>query len=299
MQALLFINFAFFHGDLRLNLYLVPLSLLTVCFKHLWYYFNRFLEQNTQAIKEVLIVQYEDDSIFQHDHQFATINPAKLSFRLSTPHSDSAETAVFLAEYKKYFILLGRAHVHLYYYKKSTRVLSYLIIFLRFISCCNIMFFFNTNPTAFSSLTVSSLFTKVFPKVTHVTRNYASESFLIKKANQKALEELAKGAYKAGHPVTTDLDEASPDNKVPFLHQPTHGPGLPSNPSKPLSSSEDLEGTSRPQHAVYPKENFDFDLSWVGKKIPYSKRFYEKEEVKQNNTKNKDLQTKKPEDHET
>lgn len=151
MQASLFFNFAFFHGDLRLNLYLVPLSLLTVFFKHLWYYFNCFFDQNAQAIKDVLIVKYEDDSALEQNHQFITIDPAKLSFRLSTPNNDASVSFVLLEEYKKYFILLGRAHVHLYYYKKYTKVLSYLIIFLRFISCCNIMFF-NIKTTIFSLL---------------------------------------------------------------------------------------------------------------------------------------------------
>jgi len=49
----------------------------------------------------------------------------------------------------------------------------------------------------------------------------------------------------------------------PLHSTTTHGPGSTQNPSKPLDSSEDLQGNSRPQNATFPKEKPYFPDNWV------------------------------------
>jgi hypothetical protein len=93
---------------------------------------------------------------------------------------------------------------------------------------------------------------------------FATESFFLDQAHQKALEALSKGAYKKGHPVITDTEKANAKDEVPFYNQPTHGKGPVDNPSEPLSDSTDLQGNNSPQNAVYLPDKCSFPRDWSG-----------------------------------
>jgi len=60
LQMLFFCNFVFFHGDLRWNIYLLPLSFLSWLLRFFEYYFNTFLKGTHEYIRSCLIVTLKD-----------------------------------------------------------------------------------------------------------------------------------------------------------------------------------------------------------------------------------------------
>jgi hypothetical protein len=281
-QAIFLFNFAFFLGDLRYNLYLMPFSLLSLIFKHIWHYFSYFVNQNAYDIRNRLDVTYDGELISNDDINFGHIKASQLQFSFK----DSAFGSPTLLEfYKQYFLLLGAAHVKLTSYKLFTAYLPYLLLFIRFSSWCSICFSFFGNVFL---LTPPFIFSRLLPSL--IKRGYAQESFLVKKAHFKDLEKATHGAFKCNHPFSTDVDKINQEGKVPFYHQNTHGAGQKNNPSLVLSSTEDLKGNPMEQRAVYPDKEIFIPRSWAkAKPIQGSNKFYERQDVKENDLRNREL----------
>lgn len=281
-QSLFLFNFAFFNGDFRYNLYLMPLSILSWFFKHFWYYFITFFNENVVGIRRELHVFYNDEIL--SEQEFIFVDCAKIECSLKNPTTDYFYNQELVLQLKQYLILVANVEVKLHFYKNVTKYFTHVILSIRFLSWCIICFkilnqsevFLNTLPSLISAI----CFTKM------LSRTYVTESFFVKQASQKALEKLTKGAYSKGHPVTTDVNKPDSNGDIPFYHQPTHGAGPASNPSKPLSSTVDVEGNAGIQNAVYPTNKTYMPASWLENKIPNSTNFYNLAEVKANDDKN-------------
>jgi hypothetical protein len=62
-QTILFCNFVFFHGDLRWNLYLLPLSLMSWVLRFFEYYLRTFFQGSFEYIRLLLTVTAKDISM--------------------------------------------------------------------------------------------------------------------------------------------------------------------------------------------------------------------------------------------
>lgn len=294
IQALLFFNFALFSGDLRLVLYCMPLSLVALIFRVLWYYFSTFVNSNSKDLLQLINVTYEDISVFDTEKDFVFIDRNLVNITLKTTTTLAFDT-LLLTQYTHLFFVLGSTNASISRYMSYTKYLSYIILSLRFISWCSIVvpiFDYSRGDSSVLHPLLPLSFLLPSRLIFVPIRTYATESFFIKKAYQKSLEDLSKGDYFYNHPVTTDVAKGDSNNKVPFYHQPTHGSGPKDNPSKPLSSEVDLEGGPRPQNAVYPKENIRFPKDWLGPSIPGSIEYHNRPDVKDNDNKNSSQNSK-------
>jgi hypothetical protein len=82
ITALLFFNFAFFLGDLRLVLYCIPLTLMSWSFRVFWYYFTSFITLNGKELLTVLNIEYKDKSILNTEDYSVLIDTKLLSIQL-------------------------------------------------------------------------------------------------------------------------------------------------------------------------------------------------------------------------
>jgi len=297
IQISFFINFSFFHGDLRYNIYLLPLSLMSYLVKNLYYYYKVFIDQNIKAIKEALIIEfidpaYEKKMLENNIDNITSIEPNTMKIflnpsHLEGTHFDQEQQDIILSELITGFFEYGQVATSLQLYATKTRYLSLILFILRFVCWCQIcnFIFFHNNALALTGPWFTSL-SRAFPK-TIITRPYAMEAFKIKKIHQKAAEKESGGAYKTGHAVATDKEKVDEQDKTPVYHQLTHGKGGPNNPSLPLHPTQDASGQALPQNAVYPTTRIRFPRSYFEKKpIGGSLEFYKNSTVKANDDKN-------------
>jgi len=285
------LNFAFFHGNLKYNLYLLSTSLFTWFLKNLWYYFTKFLEENSTAVRDALIVTYNEETSITISEKFSDIDICQLNFKLNPKFIEkhklnpkNPETNSILLDLEKSFIALGIVTASIYGYTHKTKHLSKIIITFRLI-CWYHLFLYITSYNIITPIVLQtpSIFGR-FISLSLTKRSYATEAFFLQKTFQKNMEKISSNTYKSGHPVTTDTAKADGQDNIPFYHQPTHGNGDPSNPSKPLHSTQDLQGQPRPQNAVYPPTKVSFPKKWIGTKILNSQKFYQDPEVVANDT---------------
>lgn len=281
-----FVNFAFFHGDLRYVFYLLPLSFISWLYKHLFFYFIRFLDQNCIALSEYLIIKpLKEPSLIEN--KFVGFNVADISIKLSdkafNDFGPECDYTLLLNLFQNDFQRLNefQRHIHFYYTKVSK--LSYFIFFIRYLVWVKISsaFFFETDVCWANP---SNLF-KICPPFTVIVRPYVTKAYYVKPKDRKALETITNGAYKSNHPITTDTDKVDASGKIPFYNQLTHKKGSANNPSKPLSSVVDVEGNPIPHNAVYSDPALGLILvpiTILDKEIKGSESFYERQDVLDN-----------------
>ena len=274
IQTFCLIHVVFFTGDLRVNLYLLPISFISFIYKNLRYYFTKFVSDNSVSINKLLLVKLKNN-IRSSGQLIYTVPFSDLEFKFS---SYALENYAPYDEFKDNLIALWIEHAQievLFLKLRPLKYLSLLNLVLQLFCYYSIVLFFLSDD-------VSSVLPLI--AITTITRFYATEAWRVNKAFEKALEQRSSGAYKGPHPVTTDPTLKNKDGEIPFYHQPTHGSGTKDHPSYPLSDSTtgDLEGNARPQNAVPPKTSFSIPSSWIEKQIPDSDKFYEHSEVKEN-----------------
>lgn len=137
IQAILFFNFALFSGDLRLVFYCMPLSLVALIFRVLWYYFITFVNSNSNDLLQVINVTYEDISVFDTEKDFVLIDRNLVNITLKTT-TTLAFDILLLTQYKHLFFVLGSTNASISRYMSYTKYLSYVILSLRFISWCSL-----------------------------------------------------------------------------------------------------------------------------------------------------------------
>lgn len=82
--VVLLVNFAFFSGDLRYILYLMPLSFFIWLLSFFDYYFDKFYKGSSNFIKSMVFVEIRNKNInLEKNQEFIKISPNNLSFSLT------------------------------------------------------------------------------------------------------------------------------------------------------------------------------------------------------------------------
>lgn len=285
--SIFLVNFAFFHGDLRYVLYLLPLSLMSWVYTHFFFYFIKFLDQNYFAVKDCLVIQQLKPPVMV-ENNFVGFDTTDISFKLSdkafNDFGPEYDYKILLNIFQNDFIRLSKVlrFIHLYYTKVSK--LSYIIFFIRYLVWIKISSGFFFSEDNIISLANPGVF-KIWPPFSVIIRPYATKAYYVKPGAHKLLETATKGAYRGNHPVTTDTDKVDASGDVPFYHQPTHGAGNSNNPSKILSSVVDLKGDPRPQYGSYSEPALGvvwFPEKFLDKEMTNSEAFYNRQDVLDN-----------------
>jgi hypothetical protein len=286
IQATLLLNVALFHGDLRFNIYLLPLSFIAWVFRFFEFYFLKFVQENSFACREQLIVKHLRDLPITEDAWYYTVRFKDLHFSLSQIAIDQGADERILPGLIELWVTCAEFEIIYNKYKSKLIFLSYLTFMIRLLAW-SLLTYTLYHIFRDDSHLVGETIVSMMTKVTQMSvRPYATQSFRLKQLYQGALEKKSGGDYKGPHPVTTDTDLVNAKNEVPLINQPTHDPGPVNNPSKTVSWTEDLLGQARAQHAVYPRELVTFPKTWLDKPLPNSEDYWKKKEIAENHAKN-------------
>jgi hypothetical protein len=241
------------------------------------FYLKTFFEGTCNYIREILSVTLKEPlSEEEQNKKVLCKNGNDFIFTISDFGLSRGFTDIDIYDLGIEWLRCGYLTVRYHQYSHLLSYFSYLILFIRIILWSSTTSQFLQAGWGDLGKGLSKLIFK--PGM----RPYATEAYKIKPKHYPDAEKATKGDYRAGHPVVTDLDKEV-QGKVPFIAQPTHGKGSAQNPSKPLHSSEDLEGKPRPQNAVFPKEPTVLEKQWLeSTSMPKSKEYLEKPEVKEN-----------------
>jgi hypothetical protein len=280
VQVSLFLNFVLFHGDLRYCIYLLPFSFLSWILSFFEYYFKTFFEGTCTYIREILSVSLKEPLPRDVESKILFRNKHELNYIITASGTEKGFREDDQDNLIHEWLRCGTLYV---WYEKYSSWLSYYTYFIFFVR----LLLWSETTHKFLTAGWFDLLkggSKLIPKPPQVVRPYATEAFKVKPKHYKDLETETKNAYKAGHPVMSDMAKKTGKSEIPFQGQPTHGSGSLQNPSKPLHPTEDLQGVSRAQNATFPVGDVPyFPADWVEPKpIPKSKDYFEKPEVKNN-----------------
>jgi len=311
-----FYNFVFFHGDFRYIFLLFPLTLLKYILR-LWesYLKNRF-DSYCLEIRALLQVEVKGGTIissFPLGRDYLS-GPLDLIFELtpkaiSDGYTEKMDSVMAINVLSKDWLNAAQLHARYSHYKQTFSFFSLIRFIFQVFAWGNIFayFFFFAVPIGMNffsffkragNLLSSTLAPRIPPmnssSVSHPLdifthkSSYATEAFKVKPEHYSKVEKATAGDYKAGHPILSDTDKQR-EGKMPFIGQPTHGNGTPENPSEPLHSSKDFQGSNpRGQRIIYPRDGEIFlETEWLGSPIPGSKEYMADTEVKTNMNKYK------------
>jgi hypothetical protein len=281
IQALLFINFAFFHGDLRWNLYLLPLSFISWVLRFFEYYLKIFFKGSCEYIRILLNVKPKKD--YDNFSGIASITGDELDFSLTSLALQKGFKPKYLFILANEWLQLNHLEVLLIKYEKILYWFNLFIIILRILAWFYLSLnYFSINYTILSG---SSLF---FSKTPFIFRfayiRSPLEAFKVRATYQNALEKETDGACGVGHLIIADFSIEDEKGRVLVEGGLTHGKGSTSNPSSPVHPTEDLNGTDpRGQRATFTKTPTFVDRKYFySNPIPGSKDFLAKSESKVN-----------------
>jgi hypothetical protein len=279
LQTLLFFNFVFFHGDLRWNIYLLPLSFFSWLLRFLEYYFNTFFKGGAEYIRSCLVVTLKNPLTRKKNPKAYFLNGNDLNFEI-TPFAlfegfqkDHEGTLVFLATQWLRFM-------HLLYfftlYESKLTYISKFIFFFRMLSWFAITYI-NFLPT-FIMLNGKYLifFRSFYSSVPQLTR----EAYPILDKFKKQVELASEGAYKSPHPAIVDKEQQNERGEYLLEGGLTHGPGSKKNPSYEIHSKKDLKGEARNQSTTLTKKDVYIPGEALGPVIQGSRDFLEDPTVK-------------------
>ena len=265
IQTLLFCNFVFLHGDLRWNLYLLPLSFIIWILRFLEYHFFTFFLSSLDYLNAVLNVTYKNQHYLITEN-FVIIKPKDLFYQI-TPYGFSRgftnETIVF-QQWLEYMT------VRVFYikYKKYTHILSTSFLVINMISWSYIIS--SANPDILS--TWEMILTR---------RSFSSTKILLAPRHMRHLEENYQyrlkidtdGKHSPGHPVYGDF---STSGKFAAEGSVTHGTTHGQNSTELGIKNGDIKPTFVIPFDT-PKE---IDKSQIKNEIPGSAQFLAKPDIK-------------------
>lgn len=141
IQTLLFFNFVFFTGDLRWNIYLLPISFCIWLLRFLEYYFIIFFTNSLQYLSDILKVETKE-GLFILSNNFIIAKPKDLIYTI-TPYGISkgfTDGAIVFGEWLKYVQL----HSFLLQYKNRVAFLSMSFVILNVICWSYLVSILNT-----------------------------------------------------------------------------------------------------------------------------------------------------------
>jgi hypothetical protein len=287
IQAVLFCNFVFFHGDLRWNIYLLPLSFLSWSLRFFEYYLRIFFYGSCEYLRLLLNVTLKDASMFAfHSNSFIVITEENVNVLL-TPYA--VEQGFSIHDLSDLFLKWSlRAHltVLLKTFDEKLYWFNIFIIMLRLIAWLSIAVFYfsgsfssHTSLNGFLAQVFRRKFLPQFPR-----RSPPTEAFGVRPNHVADLEKASNGTFKAGHYASVDKALKDDFGNVCFEGSLTHGPGSPENPSHKIHETKDLKGAHpKGQSSTFAKPPIFVPAKWFNKSpVPNSKDFYEDSETRVN-----------------
>jgi len=255
LQRLLFVNFIFFSGDLRLVLYTAIFSLVRLIYSHVFAAFYTYITGYSEYMRKILQVSFVDPSLVRrvgifNDEFFSPGMNTKLEFTSFGLNEHLRGEVVGLKDVSDEWENLIVVELFLGKIQKLEAANVSLLI----ISCvcwgqvCYDYFFDDVALAPYSFFKQIGNGLKSLPS--RPKRSFASTVYKIKPERQKDLEKATENAYRRGHPIISDPDKKAPDGTIPFEAALTHGPGSNENPSQKIANN-DFKGSPREQNAIY------------------------------------------------
>ena len=262
IQAIFFMNFAFLHGDLRFNLYLLPFSFCIWFFRFMEYYFMHFLSSVLAQFRLILDINVKN---FESDETLIYCKLSDLTYKL-TPFGISEGFYQSHIVFKQW---LNHIKVYVYYLKlkKYTKYIDISIIFINLFSWCFIISTYSNN----IEQTLWPFIRRSFSTTSKLLSNHMRH---IKEDYQNNVKNDSQGKHSPGHPVYGDYNKAG--DKFIADGSATHG--TPPHPHIPLGKQQP---TDKSNTSAIPFDTpVEIPKEYVGKEVPNSTAFLEEHKEK-------------------
>jgi hypothetical protein len=261
IQTLFLINFAFLHGDLKYNIYLLPVSFFTWCISFIDYYFNTFITQSGNYIRAVLHMQVDSPDKKNHINNVIMCNINDLRCKLTDFGVQEGFTENDLSYLANKWLYLNHITIDFEKYLKVVSYLKYANLALRIVCWSAIVhYFYSANMIIYS---IAGIFGRVPFRAFHASRPLlAQEARWVKPQHRQEFERTFPG-LKGDHPIVVDPALKDENGFVPLYTQLTHGVDPANNPSKLFHPNMDIKNNQRPQHGVVPQEPTTVHEGWT------------------------------------
>ena len=261
LQNIFFFNFVFFHGDLRWNLYLIPLSFLAWIFKNFEYSFIKCLQDDAEYLQQVLVVSWknaEDERTYVGKKEPIQYDPNALEYIVTPYGIQEGFNQKYVHHLAFIFVRTYNCLALFTMFYKRFRFLKIFNFCFR-ILCLFGVFFDVTFFKDFCSFGLCNYLFRIPNKAAHALlhmpqRPYATRAVVIKREFDEKVAKETEGMYSKGHPLAIDPEIKDEHGNYRIEYQFTHGKGPKNNPSVKLSDDKDVQGKSVPQSGVCPFE---------------------------------------------
>jgi hypothetical protein len=292
-QSFLLLNFAIFHGDLRWNLYILPISFIIWITKNIEYYYRQQFRECIEYLQKILYVTLKEGVFLKKKYglSLATLDDLDFTITVFGEAEGFSNDSVRLKIMKKMWI----DHINVVcildlYTKNILFYINILVLFIRLFSWNIIVFSCLFKYNSEMLLGVFDIISRSIQRTSAAVsrRSYVSAAYRIKNKEQKNLEKETEGSYKSGHLAKMDTDIRDDQGRVRYEGCVTHGEGSFTNPSYVENKTQDLKGPHpKGQSTVPPKQPIFVDENtYIKEKVPNSEQFYKDTESRSNTAKN-------------
>src|ERR1700729_1709584 len=192
ITLIVFINFTFFHGDLRFILYLIPLSFLIWFLRFFEYYFHLFFTGTVNYIKTLITVQViNKEKAFLFHGTIKTLSD-NLSYELTHEAYFKGYTFDDLAYLAKTLSMLGRILTIFDWYFWMIKIVNFIIIGSQIVNWYFIAYIYFFYDHIFKA-TYPIFLTRIFNTRLFLKRSYVSEVYYLKKGSATQIKTLTEG----------------------------------------------------------------------------------------------------------
>lgn len=274
LQSILFANFVFLHGNLKYNLYLLPISFFIWCLRFIDYYFNTFVVQSGNYIRSVLYVKLNSSPIARTATGIVTLHVSDLSCKLTDYGIAEGFTEHDMSYLATKWLQLNHITIDSDKYLKFVAYFKYLNLFLRICSWSGIVYKLSITDVVFNP--IATILGKPF-----LYRSFhsspvlrAQEARWIRPQNRAEFEKTFPG-LKGDHPVVVDPALKDDNDFIPLYTQGSHF--LPNNRSKEIHPTKDFQGNPRAQYGVFLDGITTISEKWTYNTIPGSAQVLQEE----------------------
>ena len=231
LLLLLFINFCFFHGDLKYLIYFSFFSFIKWIFNFLEYYLLWFINANLTFANDLIITSYQNPQTAHKksdENGFVTItNLNEIIFTLTPEAMKRGFIANDLPGLSQGWFRLNNILSFFLKYKLRFKYFSYFN-FICYIICWFyiVHFFFIADPVTNNILNTFPWF-RLPLRFRNTNKVLARDGRFLKESVQNHMRETSGGKFSPGHPV---YGESKPDGSYVVEGQFTTGPGATHGP---------------------------------------------------------------------
>jgi len=259
----IFVNFTFFHGDLRSLFYLSPFLFIAWICSFFDYYFITFLDQHSNYLRLLVSVNPKTTPMV-HSVGIVQTSADNLSFTLTSEAILRGFTTEDLPMLSSEWLKAARITTFFIWYRHIVKFFNLALLFIHIICWYFITYIFFIAKTS-TGIVFSGLLSAFFQTAKQgsqkfFSRSYAIEAYKVHPSSKKPLEQATAGGYKAPHLAMADKEVRNPSNpqEVKYHGQPTHGKGTDQHKADPLHPTHDIEGKPRAQNFVPPKKGNEY-----------------------------------------